>query len=380
MTLERGESLLCVVHFPANTGFAWNYFEGLYAGLASALGRDGVRTYVSYPVIGQPPRLLQGTLAEPILLDATLDSWSSIRSTIRAVRRLNVRTVYFTDRGWWHWAFPVLRLAGVKRIVAHDHTSGARTVPQGLKRIAKWVKARLPGMSADLVIAVSEYVATRQREVGLVPSKRVVRLWYGIELPELGGVDTVPPIPELSSGRPLVVCVCRAAPEKGVDHLLRAFDLMMDGWPASRPRPLLVYVGNGPQLDALQALRDSLRTRDDIVLTGYRSDAYRFVACATVSVVPSVWQDACPLGVLEPMAYAKPVIASAVGGVPDEIDSPEVGELVPPADIAALADAIRRMLLDANRRTAIGQAARERITKHFDRSRQMEALVAMVRG
>ena len=377
MTLRPGDALLCVVHYPANTGFAWAYFEGLYAGIADALAREGIRTLVSYPVIERAPERLVGSKAESIVLDASLLSVRSILATIREARRRGIRTIYFTDRGWWHWSFPLLRLAGIRRIVAHDHTSGARTVPRGIKRLAKWLKARIPGTAADLVIAVSEYVAHRQRDVVMIPGDRVVRLWYGIELP--GASPPAAPIPEMSDGRPIVLCVCRAAREKGVDHLIRAFDQVLVSWGTSA-RPRLVYVGDGPELANLRSLAASLPCRDDVVFTGYRSDVPSFLAHATVSVVPSVWQDACPLGVLEPMAHAKPVIASAVGGVPDEINGPDVGELVPPGDSAALARALTAMLQDAPRRQRVGAAARDRIARYFNRAEQMSALVSLVRG
>jgi glycosyltransferase involved in cell wall biosynthesis len=378
MTLRQGDAVLCVVHYPSNTGFAWTYFEGLYAGIAEALARDGIRTLVSYPVIEQPPKRLIGTKAEPIVLDASLLSVASVLATIREARKRNIRTIYFTDRGWWHWSFPLLRLAGIRRIVSHDHTSGARTVPRGLKRFAKWLKARIPGTSADLTIGVSEYVAHRLRDVVMIPPDRVVRLWYGIEMP--GSTPGAPPLPEMGDGRPVVLCVCRAAAEKGVDHLIRAFDTAVSVWPDTLPRPRLVYVGDGPELANLRKLAASLPSRDDVVFTGYRSDVPSFLAHATVSVVPSVWQDACPLGVLEPMAHGKPVIASAVGGVPDEINNADVGELVPPGDSDALARALTAMLHDAPRRARIGAAARERIAKHFNRAEQMAALVELVRG
>jgi glycosyltransferase involved in cell wall biosynthesis len=378
MTLNRGEALLCVVHYPSNTGFAWNYIEGLYADVAHALHADGVKTYVSYPALRGPPVPLAGRVTEPIVLDATLDSWSSVVATVRAVRRLRIRTIYFTDRGWRHWAFGLLRIAGVRRIVAHDHTSGERHAPRGAKRAAKWIRARIPGFSADLIVTVSDYVARRDRDVSLVPARRITRLWNGIELP-VQQTDA-PPLDEMAAGRPVVLCVCRAAREKGVDHLLRAFDIVLAAWPHSAIRPLLVYVGAGPELDALRALRDSLPGRDDIIFTGYRDDAQRFIAHATISVVPSVWQDACPLGVLEPMSHGKPVIASAVGGVPEQINSPEVGVLVPPGNSEALADAITRLLRDPEQRAAIGAAARARITQHFDRATQIASLVTLVRG
>jgi glycosyltransferase involved in cell wall biosynthesis len=343
------------------------------------LATDGIPTFVAYTEVDKPPGSLSKSEAKPIALDATLDSWGSIRATIAEVRRRRVRVIYYTDRGWWHWSLPLLRMAGVRRIVAHDHTSGARTVPRGIKSVAKWVKARIPFVRADVIATVSEYVARRHREVGLTQPARVVRVWNGLTLP---AVPSLLSRPELlgSPGRLVALCVCRAAREKGVDHLLRAFDIVTRGWPAGQPLPLLVYVGDGPMMDELRALRESLDSRDSIVFAGYRSDVPAFIAHADVSVVPSVWQDACPLGVLEPMSHAKPVIASSVGGVPELIDGPEVGDLVPPGDPAALAAALGSLLRDPIRQRRVGLAARQRVERHFRRETQIDALVSLVRG
>lgn len=373
----RARRLLCVVPYPANTGFAWNYIEGLYAGVADQLALDAVVTYVSYLSIEQPPRSLRGSNAQPLVLDASLSSGRSIFETVAAIRRLQIDTVYFTDLATWHWALPLLRLAGVRWIVAHDHTSGHRDRPTGVKWFAKWLRARIPGMAADRIVTVSEYVARRQREVALAPADRVFPLVNGLTLPDM---DTPPLAIDDAAGvdftRPTVACVCRSAVEKGVDVLFRAFSSMLDRWPDDEPRPQLVYLGNGPVFDDLRALRDTLPHGADIQMLGYRQDVASFLRIASVCVVPSRWEDACPLSVLEPMAWGKAVVASAVGGVPEEINSPEVGVLVPKNDEGALAAAVRDLLLNEPRRSAIGRAARERIRNELSREKHLKAIVS----
>jgi glycosyltransferase involved in cell wall biosynthesis len=73
-----------------------------------------------------------------------------------------------------------------------------------------------------------------------------------------------------------------------------------------------------------------------------------------------------PISVLEAMAAGLPVIASAVGGVPELVVDGETGILVPPGDVAALADAIARVLTDADLRTSFGAAGRRRAEERFD--------------
>lgn len=373
-------TLLCVVNYPANTGFAWDFIEGLYASIADHLATHGIPTLVAYPAIPELPRTLAGSAARPVALDASLDTAASRRATVHLIRRENVRVVYYTDRGPWRWAYLRLRLAGVKWIIVHDHTSGERTRPRGLKRAAKWVLARTPGIVADTVIAVSDYVARRQLEVALIPPGKVIRVWNGVAVPEARdrSCQRTHAMFGLAPGRPLVVCACRAAPEKGVAHLLRAFNRMVQDIPRGDRRPALLYVGDGPQLAELRALRDGLRAKEDIILAGYRPDAKDILEGADLCVIPSVWQDALPLAVLEAMAWGKPVIATRVGGIPEMIEDGVHGLLVPPADEKALAEALRALLADPARAAQLGEAARRRVAEQFAPEEQIRRLIEIV--
>src|SRR5206468_9236250 len=167
------KTLLCIANFPTNTGYAWDFIERLYAGNAAQLTRHNVRTLVAYPAMTSPPATLAGSTAEPIGLDASLSTLASLRAVTRLIRRAEVKVVYLCDRPVVHPAYLALRAAGVRRIIVHDHTSGERTPPRGLRRIVKWLLARVPGLGADVVVAVSDYVARRHVDVGLVPRRRV---------------------------------------------------------------------------------------------------------------------------------------------------------------------------------------------------------------
>ena len=373
-------TLLCVVNFPANTGYAWDFIERLYAGIADRLVAHGAITLVAYPAIASPPATLAGSAAQPITLDASLATWTSLRATARLIRQARVRIVYFTDRPAVHPAYLVLRAAGARWIVVHDHTSGARTRPRGLKRVLKWLYARMPGLCADVVIGVSDYVARRHLEVGMTPRERVVRVWNGIPVgPSAGPPDRLAHgLFGLSLDRPVIACACRATPQKGVAYLLRAFDLVARDPRYRERRPVLLYIGAGPQFPELSAMREALCAREHIILAGYRPDAARLVQSADLCVVPSVWEEACCLGVLEPMAAGRPVVATRVGGNPELIVPNVTGLLVPPSDEAALAKAIGALLDDPAWAARLGQAARRRVLEHFSPQRQLAALTATV--
>jgi glycosyltransferase involved in cell wall biosynthesis len=88
-----------------------------------------------------------------------------------------------------------------------------------------------------------------------------------------------------------------------------------------------------------------------------------------VLVHPAVGTDAFPLVVLEALASGKPVVASRLDGIPEEIDDGRHGLLVPPGDVPALADAMRTLLGDAALRQRLGAAGRERVCQRFSRAR-----------
>ena len=373
-------ALLCIANFQANAGYAWDFIEGIYARVADHLAVHGIRTFVAYPTISSSPRALNESAAQPVLLDVSLKTPASIRAVQEFIRREGVRVVYLTDRPLRDSAYRHMRRAGAQRILVHDHSSGERLRPRALKWVMKWLLARLPGVNADSVIAVSDNVARRQVEVALVPPRRIFRVWNGLRVTPRAAADarSAHGLFGVAVDRPLVGCACRATPEKGVAHLFRAFDrLVVDGG-IDGQRPVLVYMGDGPCLADLRALRETLTFKDDIIIAGRRSDAAAVLASVDVCVVPSVWQDAFPLSVLETMAAGKPVVASSVGGIPEIVEHDVTGLLVAPADEGALAAAISALLRDPVRAERLARAAQRRVAEHFTPERQISQVTALL--
>ena len=375
-----GAALLCVCNYPANTGYAWDFIESLYAGMATRLAGHGIRTLVAYPEIALPPRTLDGSPARAVKLDVTLRSRESIRATCDLVQREGVAVVYLTDRPAHSLAYARLRRAGVRRIVVHDHSSGERSVPSGPRRALKWLLARAPYIVADEIIAVSDFVARRHIETGMMPVESVTRVWNGVEVPVVpaDASRALHAAFGLADARPVILCACRAASEKGVLVLLRAFDLVAARWPAGKPRPALVDLGDGPQFAEIQHLHAQLPSNKDIFVPGYRPDARSLQAGADVCAMPSLWQDALPLAVSQPMALGRPVVGSRVGGIPEMIVDGETGILVPPGDEATLAAAIERLLADPAYAHTLGRAARARMASLFRPDDQLDALTKVV--
>ena len=201
--------------------------------------------------------------------------------------------------------------------------------------------ARLLLRRARLVLCPSEYLAGEARRLGA----RAVRVVPGgVDVPE----DVAEPVDP-----PHVLYVGRLSEEKGVPELLRAT--------AGLPR---VIVGDGP-------LRDGVPEAVGFVPPAELGAYYERAA---VVVCPSR-REGYGVVAREAMAYGRPVVATAVGGLRDAVHERVTGLLVPPRDAVALRGAIERLLGDANLRARLGAAAREKVRAELSWKAATEATI-----
>jgi glycosyltransferase involved in cell wall biosynthesis len=168
---------------------------------------------------------------------------------------------------------------------------------------------------------------------------------------------------------PLLGVVARLEPEKGHRYLIEAMPAIL----RSAPETWLVIVGEGSLDGSLRELAASLPglAARRIVFTGRREDVAAITAEIDVAVLPSL-REAQGISILEAMARRKPVVASAVGGIPEVLTNGLDGLLVPPADPLALAEACIRLACSPSLRSRMGEAGRATVEARF-------SLDAMVR-
>lgn len=358
--MSKTESVLCLGNFSTSTGYAWAFIAELYGAISRAATRREMRAWVGYPRMKGVPEALMGTGAKVVTLD-----WDEPLRLCWFALTHRVRVLYLTDRPSWNPRYALLRLAGVRRIVVHSHRAGGERRPTGLKRLAKATLNRLPWISADAVVAVSDFVAYRAREVGCVPPHKAHRVYNTLVRP--GAPVDIRRAFDLPADRPVIVCAARASEEKGVHVLLHA---------AADLDASLVCFGDGPYMDALREIRDTLPHPERMVLAGYTPDAVRYVATADIAVVPSLCEEAFGLAALEAMQAGVPVVASNAGGLPEVVGG--VGVLVPPGDVDGLRTALHRLLRDPEARRRMGQVGRERARVVFRPDATLRAIERLV--
>jgi len=156
--------------------------------------------------------------------------------------------------------------------------------------------------------------------------------------------------------------------EKGVFVILKALDLLLHQAQVTFSIHLNIF-GSGDKvyIDELQTFLRERNLEEVVTFHGWipQQELFAFYDSSDIMLVPSLWQEPFGLVVAEAMARGLPVIASDIGG-PAEILTHEVdGILVAPGDERALAEVMKQLLLNPQKRRQLGQAARKAVEERF---------------
>jgi glycosyltransferase involved in cell wall biosynthesis len=174
------------------------------------------------------------------------------------------------------------------------------------------------------------------------------------------------------TGHRRIIVVGSLRPEEGHDVLIDAAPAVLRRYPQAH----FDLVGGGPELASLAARAAFRGVGSAFTFLGARDDVPALLAAADVFVLPSRTEP-FPNVLAEAMAAGLPIVASAVGGVPEVIDNGRNGLLVPAGDAGALADRLCRVLDDPALRTRLGSAARADAEARYSFDRMVEAFEAI---
>jgi glycosyltransferase involved in cell wall biosynthesis len=267
--------------------------------------------------------------------------------------------------GDWGFALIAGRLAGVPVRVCTIHNTAPRRL-----RFYYLLKVITLQWFATTVVAVSSAVADVLRAEYGVPSARIAVIFNGVDDAFLartslddGGTSGA------EDGRKRLVTVARLDPVKGLDVFLDAAALVI-----GRCRDLEVHiVGSGPLRASLERQATALGIASSVTFHGLLPDVAGPLLMADVFVLTSR-SEGLGVAAIEAMAASKPVVASAVGGLPEVVIDGETGLLVSPLrvvrgaaelDPAAFADAILRLLRSPGLAQTMGRAGRIRYEEQF---------------
>ncbi|MEV4375507.1 glycosyltransferase family 4 protein [Streptosporangium sp. NPDC049644] len=283
---------------------------------------------------------------EPSALVANLRAAARL---IRLLRHLRPQVLHAFLYFGYVVATPAARLAGVPVVVA-----GRRSL-SFFKRERWCVLAleRAVNRITDHVIANAAAVAEDARTVEHLPAHKLSVIYNG--LPETAFDPAEPE--NIDTPLPVILCVANLLEIKGHRFLVdAAATLARQGNPCT-----IILVGDGPEYAPLQTQATTLGL--DVRFLGSRTGTAGLLARADIVVLPSL-SEGLSNAVMEAMAAGRPIIATSVGGTPELLE--DRGLLVPPADPAALAEAITHLLTHPRHATTLATAARAWARKNLD--------------
>lgn len=274
---------------------------------------------------------------------------------------------------YFEWRAGLIALLAARRAGGCRIVAARRSVPKehGAQRLLAELVVRV----ADRVIVNAEMLrpqgATGQR-TDVIPS--------GVDTDRFHATDSLADAKaalDLPIDRPVLGTVGRLEPRKGTATLIEALAKLRAG---GRHDATVVIVGDGPLRADLGALAERLGVSPHVRLLGDRADVRSVLAALDVFILPSR-TEGMSNALLEAMAMARPVVATAVGGTPEVVADGQSGLLVPADDAAAMARSVERLLDEPAFAAEVGAAARQTVEERYGaRSmvRRLEAVYAAV--
>ncbi len=257
---------------------------------------------------------------------------------------------------------------------------------RGGKRVLLKFTERLSCRLAHRVVCVSESVKSRVVELGIVAAGKCIVLGAGsangVDLALYEDTDESHAAASdqreqlgIPQSAPVIGFVGRLTRDKGIPELVAAFQRLRDAYSELR----LLLLGPLEDGDPVPAwVKSALHDDTRIVAPGFVQETVVYYRLIDLLALPS-YREGFPTVVLEAAAAGKPAVGTRCTGVVDAIVDGETGLLVPVGDVAALTQALARLLDEPPLTQRLGLAARRRVRRHFQRERLWRATVALYR-
>lgn len=227
----------------------------------------------------------------------------------------------------------------------------------------------------DAIVSVSDEARKFYMDISRIPPKNFLTIYNGIDLGHFESLDSrqerIKIRRELGipNDAKVLVTVAVLRELKGIQFMIRALPSVI----SSHPDVFYLIVGDGTHRGALEQEVDKAGVRNRVIFAGQRADIPGLLAAGDIFVLPTL-TEALPTVLAEAMAARLPIIASAVGGVPEMVADGENGILLPAGDSETLAAACISLMADAEQRQAMGERGWRIVTKKFNIHTQVDSL------
>lgn len=228
-------------------------------------------------------------------------------------------------------------------------------------------------------IAVSDYVRRSAITFLGIPPARAQVIYNAVDPKDFEPTERSGRLrAELGIGMndPVVLCVARLDPQKGLRYLIDATPALVSRFPSLR----VLLVGGGPPAirDSLVKLAERSGVAAHVMFLGIQPNVQDYLQLCDVFVLPSLYEG-LGIALVEAMAAGRPCVATRVGAIPEVVDEGRSGMLVSPGDPAGLATAITRLLEAPALRREMGEGGRRIVLERFNVHRNIQELEELYR-
>jgi glycosyltransferase involved in cell wall biosynthesis len=225
-----------------------------------------------------------------------------------------------------------------------------------------WLRFLNPRIDRIVCVAdaVRDYFLNMRPAFLRMPAERLVTIYKGHSLDWYRAAPADLAAVGVPVGSFAIACVANYRPRKGIEVLVDALGQLPDSTSTH-----LLLIGGGMDAPRLKRRIAASPAAPRIHVLGHRKDAPALTAACDVFVLPSTKREGLARSLIEAMAYGVAPVVTDCGGSPELVQHGVSGLVVPVADSAALATAIRSLHEDATLRARLGAGARERIRRDF---------------
>lgn len=337
---------------PLRIAFLDSWLQGMAEGSGTAVAIGGLAQTLQrrgYQVdrIAPPPNAPRNLLLRRLLYNLTLP---------RRLAPLDYDLYVGFDIDGFRWAkrSPVPYICCVKGVLAEESRQ-----EQGWPRLMLWLLSqleRLNAQRASRVISTSDYCCTMIHHHYGVPRDRLRVVPEGIDLQQWP--DPVDPDRDPWT----VLCVARQYPRKRVPDLVTAFRSVVDRVPQAK----LVIIGDGPDHSLIQQRVQANGLQAQVQVLGAlptQAEVQAWYRRSSVFCLPTV-QEGFGIVFLEAMAQGLPIVSTQATAIPEVVPHGQAGILVPPRDMSALADALVKLLTQADLRHQYGRYGQKHVRQY----------------
>ena len=364
--MSNKKNILLVANWDSDVGYAWWLMENFWCTIAQEYSNKGYACFLIYPSISIIPKTILESPIQIIQHDYEDQTKANLNLLKKIIHEQNIGYVYLSDKPEISLVYLKLKCWGVKKIAIHDHTPGDRETVSGLKYIAKKCLKILPLITADLYIAVTEFVRDRMINSGCLPTNKCCVAKNGIQPIKLAQNMEYYCHDEfgLAHDSTIIISTGRACYYKQVDFLILSFAKLCNDH--RKDNVFFIFCGDGSELEEFKYLAIANNVQDKFIFAGQRNDISKLLQSCDIGIQSSKGEVGYSLSILE---YMSAGLATLVPSRPSTCQSiiDNKSGLIFKYD--SIESAVEKLLLVVNNeklRSALGENARKSVENNFN--------------